>query len=208
MPSTESVNNFISEVLTWIDSHDYIEGGDNTYTSGSGDISVTIHSKGVSSQTVLPVFSDTGRWQMVFTAERDVLTSEAVNEVVQQVTIERDVMFWLVKSLRSHGWRVSGADANGGYLAAERDNGRIHIRVHCGIIDRSIRIEGNGSVTLQDSIKTQGSGRISNVGAFAGAFGTTIEDVRFSEWKKGIYRFWLWNKVQREIVEFYYHCED
>ena len=68
--------------------------------------------------------------------------------------------------------------------------------------------DGFNSVTLQDSIKTQGSGRISNVGAFAGAFGTTIEDVRFSEWKKGIYRFWLWNKVQREIVEFYYHCED
>ena len=125
MPSTESVNNFISEVLTWIDSHDYIEDGDNTYTSGSGDLSVTIHSKGVSSQTVLPVFSDTGRWQMVFTAERD-------------------VMSWLVRSLRSHGWHVSGTDANGGYLTAERDNGRLHIRVHGGIIDRSVRIEGNG----------------------------------------------------------------
>ena len=162
MPSTESVNNFISEVLTWIDSHDYIDGGDNTYTSGSGDLSVTIHSKGVSSQTVLPVFSDTGRWQMVFTAERDVLTSEAVNEVVQQVTIERDVMFWLVKSLRSHGWRVSGADANGGYLAAERDNGRLHIRVHCGIIDRSIRIEGNDQSLASMHLNNAGFLKTSN----------------------------------------------
>lgn len=69
--------------------------------------------------------------------------------------------------------------------------------------------DGFNSVTLQDSIKTpQDGGRISNVGAFAGAFGTTIEDVRFSEWKKNVYRFWLWNESQREIVEFYYHCED
>lgn len=69
--------------------------------------------------------------------------------------------------------------------------------------------DGFNSVTLQDSTKTpQDGGRISNVGVFAGAFGTTIEDVRFSEWKKGIYRFWLWNKVQREIVEFYYHCDE
>lgn len=42
--------------------------------------------------------------------------------------------------------------------------------------------DGFNSVTLQDSIKTpQDGGRISNVGVFAGAFGTTIEDVRFSE---------------------------
>lgn len=66
--------------------------------------------------------------------------------------------------------------------------------------------DGFNSVTLQDSTKnSKGDGRISNVGVFAGAFGTTIEDVRFSEWKEGVYRFWCWNNTQREIVEFYYH---
>lgn len=83
-------------------------------------------------------------------------------------------------------------------------------RTSNGIIDRTVVTicdeEGFCSVTLQDSIKTpQDGGRISNVSAFAGAFGTTIEDVRFSEWKKNVYRFWLWNESQREIVEFYYH---
>lgn len=69
--------------------------------------------------------------------------------------------------------------------------------------------DGFNSVTLQDSINTlQDGSRISNVGVFAGAFGTTIEDVRFSEWKEGVYRFWCWNNTQREIVEFYYHCDE
>ena len=60
--------------------------------------------------------------------------------------------------------------------------------------------EGFGSVTLQDG------GDIRHVGAFNAAFGSTIDDVRFSKWSDGVYRFWLWNDTHRDVAEFYYYC--
>lgn len=79
-------------------------------------------------------------------------------------------------------------------------------RTSNGIIDRTVVTicdeEGFCSGTLQSG------GNIRQVGAFNGAFNSVIDDVRFSEWKKGVYRFWLWNDTQREIVEFYYHCDE
>jgi hypothetical protein len=73
-----------------------------------------------------------------------------------------------------------------------------------GIIHRTRIVicdeEGFGGGTLQNG------GEIRNVGAFVGAFGSTIDDVRFEKWDEGVYRFWLWNNVTHDVAEFYYHC--
>lgn len=73
-----------------------------------------------------------------------------------------------------------------------------------GIIHRTRIVigdeEGFGGGTLQNG------GKIRNVGAFVGAFGSTIDDVRFEKWDEGVYRFWLWNNVTHDVAEFYYHC--
>lgn len=77
-------------------------------------------------------------------------------------------------------------------------------RTSNGIIDRTrVTIcddEGFGSGDLHDG------GNIRHVSAFNGAFGTKIDDVRFSEWSDGVYRFWLWNNTHHDIIEFYYYC--
>lgn len=73
-----------------------------------------------------------------------------------------------------------------------------------GIIHRTRIVicdeEGFGGGTLQNG------GEIRNVGAFVGAFGSTIDDVRFEKWDEEVYRFWLWNNVTHDVAEFYYHC--
>ena len=143
MFNTESVKDFINDAVAWVNSHTCTEEGENTYTNEKGDLSVTILPESVSAQAVLPVFSATGRLQMVLAAERDGLASESVKEVIQQVVKEHDIMSCLVRSLGSYGWRVSGIDNDGEYLTAERD-GRLSICVYGEIIDSSVRIEGNG----------------------------------------------------------------
>ena len=144
MFSIKRVNDFISDVVVWIDTHGYVDGGDNTYTIEKIDnLSVTIQPGGVSARAVLPVFSVAGRWQMVFEAECDTCTPKAVKEVVQEVAAKHDVMSRVARSLGTYGWRLSGIGTDGKYLTAERDGG-YDICVHEDIIERSVYIGGNG----------------------------------------------------------------
>ena len=76
-------------------------------------------------------------------------------------------------------------------------------RTSNGTIDRTrITIcddKGLGAVDLHDKKN------IRHVSAFNGAFGTKIDDVRFSKWSESVYRFWLWNNTHHDVIEFYYY---
>ena len=161
MFNTKSIRDFINDAVVWINAHEYTESRDNTYTNEKGDLGVTILPEGVSAQAILPVFSVAGKWQMVFEAKRNALTAESIREVVQQVIKEHDIMSCLVRSLGSYGWRVSGTDNDGGYLTAERD-GSLIIRVYSDIIDRSVRIEGNGQSLVSMHLNNAGVLKTSN----------------------------------------------
>lgn len=83
---------------------------------------------------------------------------------------------------------------------------RLQQRTRNGIIDRTVVTicddEGFCSGTLQSG------GKIHQVSTFNGAFNSVIDDVHLSKWEDGVYRFWLWNNSQQEIVEFDYHCDE
>jgi hypothetical protein len=139
----ENVKGFISDAVTWASTHEYADGGDNTYTSTDGYLSLTINPGGISARAVLPVFSDNGRWEMAFVAERDTLTPKAVKEAVQEVATEHDVMYQIARSLASYGWYVSVLHTDGKSLTAKRYGGH-DICVHNDLIERSVYIGGNG----------------------------------------------------------------
>lgn len=143
MFSTESVTFFLIDVVAWVGTHEYVDGSDNTFTSEDGYLSLTIRPGGISARAVLPVFSDNGRWEMAFTAERDAFTPKALKEAVQEVVIEHDVMYQIARSLASYGWHVSVLHTDGKSLTAKRYGGH-EICVHNDLIERSVYIGGNG----------------------------------------------------------------
>lgn len=148
MFSTESVMFFLIDVVAWVRNHEYVDGSDNTCTSEDGYLSLTIRPGGISARAVLPVFSDNGRCEMAFGADRDAFTPGAIKEAVQDVATQHGIMSWLVSCLRSYGWHVSNIDDGGKSLTADRTDTYgvrgLSIRVYSDIVDRSIRIEGNG----------------------------------------------------------------
>lgn len=161
MFSTESVKNFISDVVTWVGTHEYADGSDNTFTSEDGYLSLTIRPGGISARAVLPVFSDNGRWEMSFTAERDAFTPKTVKEAVQEVVIEHDVMYQIARSLASYAWHVSVLHSDGKSLTAKRYGGH-DICVHNDLIERSVYIGGNGQSLASMHLNNAGLLKISN----------------------------------------------
>lgn len=166
MFSIESVKFFLIDAVAWVRTHEYVDGSDNTCTSEDGDLSITIRPEGISARAVLPIFSDNGRSEMAFEAERDAFTPGAIKEAVQEVATQHGVMSWLVNCLRSHGWHVSDINDDGNSLTVERTDAYgargLSIRVYSDVVDRSIRIEGNGQSLVSMHLNHAGFLKTSN----------------------------------------------
>ena len=166
MFSTESVQFFLIDAVAWVRTHEYVDGSDNTCTSEDGYLSLTIRPKRIFARAVLPVFSGNGRCEMVFGAERDAFTPGAIKEAVQDVATQHGVMSWLVRCLRSYGWHVSNIEDDGKSFTADRTDAYgfrgLSIRVYSDIVDRSIRIEGNGQSLVSMHLNHAGFLKTSN----------------------------------------------